>query len=39
LLRGCCGLFFEGDGLALGIELDHAVALGIGDVVGEDGGA
>ena len=32
-------LLLEGEDAAVGVELDHAVALGVGDVVAEDGSA
>mmetsp|Transcript_13933 Transcript_13933/g.26024 ORF Transcript_13933/g.26024 Transcript_13933/m.26024 type:complete len:214 (+) Transcript_13933:860-1501(+) len=33
------GLFFDGQGALVGIELDHAIALGVGHVIGEHAGA
>ena len=36
---GFGGFLFKRDGFAVGVELDDAVALGIEDGVGEDGGA
>ena len=35
---GFFGLFFDGDGLFVGVEFDDTVALRVGDCVGEDGG-